>query len=128
MKEIIENHNLEGIISMPSGVFKPYAGVSTAIMRYSRRQVQVALIRFGSTIKADGFSLMTRELPSTIAIFLISLLGLIVLVKKRRESIEQSFVPKEEIVANDYDLPLTGIKRLSTRKWSMRNRMQYCPR
>ena len=31
-KEIIENHKLEAIISMPSGVFKPYAGVSTAII------------------------------------------------------------------------------------------------
>ena len=29
-KEIIENHKLDAIISMPSGVFKPYAGVSTA--------------------------------------------------------------------------------------------------
>ena len=29
-KELIENHRLEAVISMPSGVFKPYAGVSTA--------------------------------------------------------------------------------------------------
>ena len=35
-KEIIENHKLEAIISMPSGVFKPYAGVSTAIMIFTK--------------------------------------------------------------------------------------------
>jgi len=35
-KEIVENHKLEAIISMPSGVFKPYAGVSTAIMIFTK--------------------------------------------------------------------------------------------
>lgn len=31
-KELVENHQLRAVISMPSGVFKPYAGVSTAIL------------------------------------------------------------------------------------------------
>ena len=35
-KEIIENNRLEAIISMPSGVFKPYAGVSTAVMVFTK--------------------------------------------------------------------------------------------
>ncbi len=35
-KEIIENHRLEAVISMPSGVFKPYAGVSTAVLVFTK--------------------------------------------------------------------------------------------
>ena len=35
-KKIIENNRLEGVVSMPSGVFKPYAGVSTAILFFTR--------------------------------------------------------------------------------------------
>ena len=33
-KELVENQQLQAVISMPSGVFKPYAGVSTAILFY----------------------------------------------------------------------------------------------
>ena len=46
-KEIVENNRLEAIISMPSGVFKPYAGVSTAVIIF-RKQVPVARMMFGS--------------------------------------------------------------------------------
>ena len=35
-KEIVENQRLEAVVSMPSGVFKPYAGVSTAILYLQR--------------------------------------------------------------------------------------------
>ena len=35
-KKIIENNRLEGVVSMPSGVFKPYAGVSTAVLLFTR--------------------------------------------------------------------------------------------
>ena len=35
-KEIIENHQLQAVISMPSGVFKPYAGVSTAVLVFTK--------------------------------------------------------------------------------------------
>ena len=35
-KEIVENQRLEAVISMPSGVFKPYAGVSTAILIFTK--------------------------------------------------------------------------------------------
>lgn len=54
-KELIENNQLEGIVSLPSGVFKPYAGVSTAILIFTKG---------GSTdrvwfydLQADGYSL-----------------------------------------------------------------------
>lgn len=74
-KELIENNQLEGIVSLPSGVFKPYAGVSTAILIFTKG---------GSTervwfydLQADGLSLDdkrtplkgegTNDLPDTIA-------------------------------------------------------------
>jgi type I restriction enzyme M protein len=33
---LVEQHKLDGVISMPSGVFKPYAGVSTAILLFTK--------------------------------------------------------------------------------------------
>lgn len=35
-KEIIENNRLDGVISMPAGVFRPYAGVSTAVLLFTK--------------------------------------------------------------------------------------------
>ena len=35
-KELVEENRLEAVISMPSGVFKPYAGVSTAILIFTK--------------------------------------------------------------------------------------------
>lgn len=35
-KEIVDNNKLQAVISMPSGVFKPYAGVSTAILIFTK--------------------------------------------------------------------------------------------
>lgn len=60
-KELIENNQLEGIVSLPSGVFKPYAGVSTAILMF---------IKGGTTervwfydLQADGYSLDDKRTP-----------------------------------------------------------------
>src|SRR5690606_15859759 len=35
-KLLIDEHQLQGVISMPSGVFKPYAGVSTAVLMFTK--------------------------------------------------------------------------------------------
>ena len=48
-KELIENQRLEAIISMPSGVFKPYAGVSTGIL-ILRRLIMAEPITYGFMI------------------------------------------------------------------------------
>ena len=48
-KTIIEDNKLEAIIKMPSGIFKPYAGVSTAIL-FLQRRMMVVLIMYGSMI------------------------------------------------------------------------------
>lgn len=56
-KEIIQNHKLEAVISMPSGVFKPYAGVSTAIMMFTKTETGGTDQVWFYDMKADGKSL-----------------------------------------------------------------------
>jgi len=52
---LIENNQLEGIVSLPSGVFKPYAGVSTAILMFTKGGTTDRIWFYD--LKADGFSL-----------------------------------------------------------------------
>ncbi len=56
-KELIENHMLQAVISMPSGVFKPYAGVSTAVLVFTKTGAGGTENVWFYDMKADGFSL-----------------------------------------------------------------------
>ncbi|PEM55580.1 type I restriction-modification system subunit M [Bacillus wiedmannii] len=113
-EEIIGNHKLEAIISMPSGVFKPYAGVSTAIMIFTKTGVGGTDNVWFYDMKADGYSLDdTRkqidenDIPDLVARF-HSLES-----EKERKRTEQSFfVPVEEIVAKGYDLSINRYKEI----------------
>ena len=62
-KEIIEKHKLEAVISMPSGVFKPYAGVSTAIMIFTKTGDGGTDKVWFYDMTADGFSLDDQRQP-----------------------------------------------------------------
>ena len=62
-KEIIDNHKLEAVISMPSGVFKPYAGVSTAILVFTRTGAGGTDQVWFYDMKADGYSLDDKRQP-----------------------------------------------------------------
>jgi type I restriction enzyme M protein len=62
-KEIIENHHLHAIISMPSGVFKPYAGVSTAIMIFTKTGAGGTDNVWFYDMQADGLSLDDKRQP-----------------------------------------------------------------
>ncbi|MFY9121339.1 MAG: class I SAM-dependent DNA methyltransferase [Syntrophomonadaceae bacterium] len=113
-KEIIENHNLEGIISMPSGVFKPYAGVSTAIMIFTKTGAGGTDKVWFYDMQADGFSLDDKrtpiddsDIPDIIARF-----NSLSEEEKRKRTEQSFFVPKEEIVANDYDLSINRYKEI----------------
>ena len=111
-KELIENHQLKAVISMPSGVFKPYAGVSTAVLVFVKTEAGTENVWFYD-MKADGFSLDDKrseiaenDIPDIIARF-HNLDG-----ETNRERTEQSFfVPKQEIVDNDYDLSINKYKK-----------------
>ena len=112
-KEIIENNRLEAVISMPSGVFKPYAGVSTAILIFTKTGHGGTDNVWFYDMKADGFSLDDKRSPTTendipdiIARFHNWE------AEATRERTEQSFfVPKEEIAGNDYDLSINKYKK-----------------
>ena len=54
---MIENNRLQAVISMPSGVFKPYAGVSTAILIFTKTGHGGTDQVWFYDMKADGFSL-----------------------------------------------------------------------
>ena len=112
-KEIIENHHLHAIISMPSGVFKPYAGVSTAIIIFTKTGAGGTDNVWFYDMKADGFSLDDKRSPTTEN----DIPDIIARFHNRkaeatRERTEQSFfVPKEEIAGNDYDLSINKYKK-----------------
>lgn len=112
-QELIENHQLKAVISMPSGVFKPYAGVSTAVLVFVKTDAGGTDNVWFYDMKADGFSLDDKrseiadnDIPDIISRF-HNLDG-----EKDRGRTEQSFfVPKQEIVDNDYDLSINKYKK-----------------
>ena len=112
-KEIIEGNRLEAVISMPSGVFKPYAGVSTGILIFTKTGHGGTDNVWFYDMTADGLSLDDKrspvadnDIPDIIARFK-NLDG-----EKDRERTEKSFfVPKDEIVNNDYDLSINKYKK-----------------
>ncbi len=110
---LIEDCELQGIISMPSGIFKPYAGVSTAILVF---------VKGGETEKvwfydmqADGYSLDDKrskikenDLPDIVAKW-----------KDRKGDHENKlgdksfFVDRKEIEENDFDLSVNRYKEVA---------------
>lgn len=60
-QELIENNQLEGIVSLPSGVFKPYAGVSTAILMFTKGGNTERVWFYD--LQADGYSLDDKRTP-----------------------------------------------------------------
>ena len=112
-QEIVEKNRLEAVISMPSGVFKPYAGVSTAILIFTKTGHGGTDKVWFYDMKADGFSLDDKrspvsenDIPDIIARF-HNLAG-----EEGCERTEQSFfVPKKEIVDNGYDLSINKYKK-----------------
>ena len=63
LDELIENNRLEAVISMPSGVFKPYAGVSTAILIFTKTEHGGTDQVWFYDMTADGFSLDDKRAP-----------------------------------------------------------------
>ena len=146
--ELIENNRLEAVISMPSGVFKPYAGVSTAILIFTKTGHGGTDKVWFYDMKADGYSLDDKrspvkenDIPDIIEKFTLSVasrqlplsgshgvemqdlarpLGELATegcLRGQNSDGEGSrtsqcfFVPKDEIVANDYDLSINKYKQ-----------------
>lgn len=112
--ELVENQQLQAVISMPSGVFKPYAGVSTAILIFTKTNAGGTEKVWFYDMKADGYSLDDKrseikenDIPDIIVRFHNRE------AEAARERTEQSFfVPKQEIVDNGYDLSINKYKKV----------------
>lgn len=113
-KEIIDKHKLEGVISMPSGVFKPYTGVSTAILFFTKTGIGGTDKVWFYDMEADGLSLDDkREKVKDNDIEDIIERFHKLENEEERERTEKSFlVPVEEIRENEYDLSINRYKEM----------------
>ena len=112
-KTLIEDNRLEAVISMPSGVFKPYAGVSTGILIFTKTGYGVTDKVWFYDMQADGLSLDDKrtpvaenDIPDIIARF-----HALDAEKDRKRTEKSFFVPKDEIVGNGYDLSINKYKK-----------------
>ena len=113
-QELVEFNRLEAVISMPSGVFKPYAGVSTAILIFTKTGHGGTDNVWFYDMAADGFSLDDKRSPiDQNDIPDITRRFHHLDQEEKRERTEKSFfVPKQEIVDNGYDLSINKYKKV----------------
>lgn len=114
----VDNQQLCAVISMPSGVFKPYAGVSTAVLIFRKTNCGGTDKVWFYDMKADGFSLDDKrapiadnDIPDVVNRYLHPE------AEASRTRKDQSFfVPVEEIRQNDYDLSINKYKEIEREK------------
>ena len=113
-KSLIEDNRLEAVISMPSGVFKPYAGVSTGILIFTKTGHGGTDKVWFYDMQADGLSLDDKRSP----VAENDIPDIIERFRNRekeadRERTEKSFfVEKSEIAENGYDLSINKYKKV----------------
>lgn len=113
-KEIVDNNRLEAVISMPSGVFKPYAGVSTAILIFTKTGHGGTDRVWFYDMKADGFSLDDKRSPVNENDIpdIISRFHNLENETERKRTEQSFFVDKKDIEDNDYDLSINKYKEV----------------
>ncbi len=117
-KELVDNQHLKAVISMPSGVFLPYSGVSTAILIFSKTDAGGTDKVWFYDMKADGFSLDQKrnpveenDIPDVIARYAD------LAAEEGRSRQDRSFlVPAEEIRKNGYNLSLNKYREVKVEK------------
>ena len=115
---LVEEQKLDAVISMPSGVFKPYAGVSTAVLFFTRTDSGGTDTVWFYDMQADGYRWTTSARRSTAAMKpttfpTSSPAGATGPPRPTRARTDQSFlVPKAEIAGNDYDLSINRYKEI----------------
>lgn len=110
-QELIEKNRLQAVISMPSGVFKPYSGVSTAVLIFTKTGTGGTDKVWFYDMQSDGRSLDDKRIESgndgDIDDIIIRYKSLVTNpeLEVARSRKDQSFlVPVQEIINNDYDL------------------------
>ena len=116
-KELVDNQKLQAVISMPSGVFLPYAGVSTAILIFTKTNTGGTDKVWFYDMKGDGFTLDQRRAPcadNDIPDILARYNNLDAELDRTRR--DQSFlVDVEEIRERHYDLSISSYKEIQKR-------------
>jgi len=106
-KMILENCQLEAVISMPSGVFKPYSGVGTAVLAFTKGGHTEKVWFYD--MKADGYSLDDKrdkidgkgDIPDILKKF-----------KGKKEGANSIAVGIKDITENDYNLSFSRYKEI----------------
>lgn len=113
-KAIVEENRLEAVISMPSGVFKPYAGVSTAILIFTKTGHGGTENVWFYDMTADGFSLDDKRSPVSENDIpdIIERFKNLEKETDRKRTDKSFMVPKKDIVDNDYDLSINKYKEV----------------
>lgn len=113
-QELVENQQLQAIISMPSGVFKPYAGVSTAVIIFTKTNAGGTDKVWFYDMQADGYSLDDKrnainenDIPDILQRY-----HNLDQENERKRTEQSFFVPKQEIADNDYDLSINKYKEI----------------
>ncbi len=112
---LVEDQKLDGVVKLPSGVFKPYAGVSTAILLFTKTNSGGTDHVWFYDVQADGYSLDDKrnpiganDLPDALKRWALRTTS-----ERDRARTEQSFcVPKADIVTHGYDLSLNRYKEI----------------
>lgn len=113
-RTLVEDHRLEGVVSMPAGVFKPYAGVSTAVLLFVRTDAGGTDNVWYYDMSSDGYSLDDKRQP-------VEENDIPDVIRRWRtrddardtQRLDKAFfVPKAEIVANGYDLAINRYKQV----------------
>lgn len=113
-KTLVEDQKLDAVVKLPSGVFRPYAGVSTAILFFTKTNSGGTDDVWFYDVRADGFSLDDKRNPVDVN----DLPDVLARWRNRsgeseRARTEQSFlVPKADVVAQGYDLSLNRYKEI----------------
>jgi len=119
-QEIVEKNKLDAVISMPSGVFKPYAGVSTAVLIFTKTKDGGTDDVWFYDMKADGYSLDDKrapikdnDIPDILERYKSLTSSVPELDEGSRSRTDQSFlVPFSEIKENDWDLSINRYKEI----------------
>lgn len=126
-RELVEEQKLDAVVKLPSGVFKPYAGVSTAILLFTKTDSGGTDDVWFYDVRADGFSLDDKRSPveQNDLPDLVKRWGKRATTERERGRTEQSFlVPKQEIVEQDHDLSLNRYKEIEVQEEEHRDPLE----
>jgi type I restriction enzyme M protein len=106
-KTLVEDQKLDAVVKLPPGVFKPYAGVSTAILFFTRTDSGGTEDVWFYDVRSDGFSLDDKRNPGDANDLpdVLTRWAARATTERDRARTDQSFlVSKAEVVAQGYDL------------------------